>query len=113
MNWINNDTVLEGESIRLLPLKEDHFDELELMSKDERIWEFYPYDCTNSDRFRQLLHFALAEKEKGNHFPFVIYHKAKKKLIGSTRFLDIHAQHKKLEIGWTWLQPEYWTTHIN
>ncbi len=33
--------------------------------------------------------------------------------MGSTRFLDIQPQHKKLEIGFTWLHPNYWGTKLN
>jgi RimJ/RimL family protein N-acetyltransferase len=35
------------------------------------------------------------------------------KIIGSTRFMDIQSRHKKLEIGWTWLHPDYWATAVN
>ena len=27
--------------------------------------------------------------------------------------MDIQPTHKKLEIGWTWLHPDYWTTKLN
>ena len=56
---------------------------------------------------------ALEEREKGNHYPFVIYHKQTNKLIGSTRFFEIFPRDKKLEIGWTWIMPKYWGTEIN
>ena len=55
----------------------------------------------------------MAERKKGNQFPFVIFHKHNKKLIGSTRFLDIQPKHKKLEIGSTWLHLDYWATEVN
>ena len=56
---------------------------------------------------------AIAEREKGTQFPFVIFHKVQKKLIGSTRLMSIEQPHRKLEIGWTWLHPDYWATEIN
>ena len=27
--------------------------------------------------------------------------------------MDIHPKDRKLEIGWTWLHPDYWATAIN
>lgn len=27
--------------------------------------------------------------------------------------MDIHFLHRKLEIGWTWLHPDYWATAVN
>jgi RimJ/RimL family protein N-acetyltransferase len=56
---------------------------------------------------------GLDDRDKGTQFPFVIYHKAHNKLIGSTRFIDIQPLHNKLEIGWTWLHPDYWASAVN
>ena len=105
--------VLRGGSVDLIPLKKEHFPELIKLSKDKRIWEFYVLDGTDEKRFLETLHGAFTESEKGNQFSFVIYHKAGKKIIGSTRFMDIQPAHKKLEIGWTWLHPDFWGTEIN
>lgn len=111
--WINDNTSLHGQVIDLLPLEKEHFSELEVLSKDKRIWEFYVMDCSNSDTFLGTLDNALDEREKGTQFPFVIYHKGVNKIIGSTRFMEIQPIHKKLEIGWTWLHPDYWATEVN
>ena len=45
--------------------------------------------------------------------PFVIIHKQDGKIIGSTRLMHIDPPHRKLEIGWTWLHPDYWATAVN
>ncbi len=63
--------------------------------------------------FDTTYNFALTEREKGNQYPFVIYHKTTDKIIGSTRFFEIYPLDKKLEIGWTWIVKEYWGTEIN
>jgi len=63
--------------------------------------------------FDKIYNTALEEREKGNHYPFVIQHKQTQKLIGSTRFLDIQPKDKKLEIGFTWITKPYWGTAIN
>ena len=112
-NWIKNPTVLNGQTVRLISLEKEHFPELEALSKDKRIWEFYPFDVTNSEKFIAAFETALMEREKGNQFPFVIFHKQENKIIGSTRYIDIQPKHKKLEIGWTWLHPDYWATAVN
>jgi RimJ/RimL family protein N-acetyltransferase len=53
------------------------------------------------------------ERTNGTQFPFVIYHKSEKRIIGSTRLLELQQNHLKLEIGWTWLHPKYWGTSVN
>ncbi len=112
-NWVPYPTRLEGRFIVLDSLNESHLPALEALAKDERIWEFYPYNLSDSKRFAAIYSSALAERAKGTQFPFVIFHKANHKIIGSTRYLDMHPQHKKLEIGATWLHPDYWATAVN
>lgn len=113
MNWIPENTSLIGTYVELLPLEEKHFDELSLLSNDARIWEFTSADMSTSEKRKATFGEALKLKATGNQHPFVIYHKIEKKLIGATRLMDLHPEHRKLEIGWTWLHPSYWASHIN
>ena len=113
ISWISYPTNLMGETVDLLSLEKKHFAELETLAKDKRIWEFYTYDGSDPDIFLDIFTSAIIEREKGNQFPFVIFHKRENKIIGSTRFLDIQPKHKKLEIGSTWLHPDYWATEVN
>ncbi|MCW3091733.1 MAG: acetyltransferase [Ferruginibacter sp.] len=112
-NWIPFPTQLTGETVNLVPLEKEHFAQLETLAKDKRIWEFYAYDGSNPAIFQNIFTTALLEREKGTQFPFVIFHQPENRMIGSTRFLDIQSNHKKLEIGSTWLHPGYWATAVN
>jgi RimJ/RimL family protein N-acetyltransferase len=112
-NWIPYPTTLEGQSVKLLSLDNSHIGELGILAKDKRIWEFYTFDGTDTNRLFELYSLAISEREKGTQFPFVIFHKTDNRIIGSTRYLDIFPKHKKLEIGSTWLHPTYWATEIN
>ena len=112
-HWINHPTILTGETVELLPLEKEHFEELFLAASDKKLWELIPADCSNRQTFDKAYNFALTEREKGNQYPFVIFHKATKEIIGSTRFFEIYQLDKKLEIGWTWIITRYWGTEIN
>ena len=112
-NWIPHPTSLTSEIVELVPLEKIHFPELIELSKEKRIWEQYVFDGSNSTRLSTVLESALEERENGNQYPFVILLNRKNKLIGCTRFLEIQPQHKKLEIGSTWLHPDYWGTSAN
>jgi RimJ/RimL family protein N-acetyltransferase len=112
-NWIQHPITLQGEVIQLITLNKDHFSELEVLAADTRIWQYYVYDGTDPTRFRSVLKSAMVEMMNGTQLPFVIYHKVDKKIIGSTRFMDIQAPHRKVEIGSTWLHPDYWGTVSN
>ena len=111
--WIEQHTFLKGNIVELIPLEEKHFDELYLAASDAELWKFIPTDCSDKEKFRTTYLHALAEREKGNHYPFVIYHKESKKIIGSTRLFDIVENDRKLEIGWTWIVKEHWGTKVN
>ncbi len=112
-NWIPNDTILTGKTVKLIPLQEAHFEELKELAKEKKIWEFVPRDMSTDEKVVKALAGGIAEREMGTQFPFVIYHQADKKLIGSTRLMNAEPDHKKLEIGWTWLHPDYWATAVN
>ena len=110
---IKNPIILEGETVTLISLEKEHFPVLESLAKDKKIWEFYPFDGTSSEKFIAAFELALIERNNGTQFPFVIFHKKDTKIIGSTRYIDIQPKHKKLEIGWTWIHPDYWATDVN
>jgi RimJ/RimL family protein N-acetyltransferase len=112
-NWIKYPARFVGDTIDLFSLEKSHFDQLFESAKDKRIWEFYPIDC--SDRNKFVAHYTelLAAREKGNHYPFVILDKKTNRFIGSTSLYDIHSKDRNLEIGWTWLHPDYWATDVN
>ncbi|TNE59088.1 MAG: N-acetyltransferase [Bacteroidetes bacterium] len=113
LNWIKDSTVLDGNLVQLVPLRREHFDDLTELAKDNRIWAHYTLDGTNSGRLRAALTDALAEQKKDMQFPFVILEKSTGQVIGSTRLLELHREHRKLEIGWTWLHPDHWGTAVN
>jgi len=112
-SWIEHPMNIDGEIINLTSLEKDHIIELEKLAKDKRIWEHYTMDGTNSEKLISAFSEAIMERENGTQFPFVIFHKLENRIIGSTRLLDIQEKHLKLEIGWTWLDPNYWGTAVN
>lgn len=112
-NWITHPQILEGKIVNLIPMDRSHFHSLQASAADNRIWEHYVFDGTDSNRFNSVLETALTEQQKGTQYPFVIFHKEHQKLIGSTRLLGIEPANRKLEIGSTWLHPAYWGTLVN
>ena len=111
--WIKHPIILKGESVDLIPLEKAHFDELFIAASDKKLWENIPIDCSTRATLNTVYTNALEEREKGSHYPFVIYHKQEKQLIGSTRLFEIYPKDKKLEIGWTWIVQKYWATEVN
>lgn len=111
--WVKHPLTLNGKIIDLLPLEEQHFDELFSAASDKRIWEFYPGDWSIRRTFDKVYTGCLKRRENGSEYPFVIFHKSLQKIIGSTRLMDIVPYDRRLEIGGTWLIPAYWATAVN
>lgn len=112
-DWIKHPTVLEGESVKLIPLEHEHFDELFVAASDEKLWEFTPLNCAQRETFDAAYEAALVERVRGGQYPFVIVHKPTGEIIGSTRLMEIVPPDEKLEIGWTWIARKFWATEIN
>ncbi len=105
--------VLEGETVRLAPLKLEHLSDLFEAASDESLWLWTVNMVkTREDMFRYV-ETALGEAARQSALPFVTIEKASGVIIGSTRFGNIDARNRKTEIGWTWINPKWQRTRIN
>ena len=65
-HWVKYPTTLLGEIVDLIPLEKEHFEALETLAKDKRIWAFYAYDGSNPQVFSNILNSALDERDAGS-----------------------------------------------
>jgi RimJ/RimL family protein N-acetyltransferase len=56
---------------------------------------------------------ALEAQAQGRELPFVIIRKSSSQVVGSTRFYDIDRDHRRVEIGYTWLAASAQRTVVN
>ncbi|CAN5634787.1 GNAT family protein [soil metagenome] len=112
-DWINHPLRLEGEKVLLLPMTEEHFEEIINSSQDEIIWTYMPVKGTNRERLLSILTEAITKRDTNEQYPFVVIEKATGKIIGSTRLLQLNKEHRNLEIGYTWYLPQYWSKGYN
>ncbi|MDQ3065542.1 MAG: GNAT family N-acetyltransferase, partial [Actinomycetota bacterium] len=112
MEWTT--PVLEGELVRLEPMRPEHEDGLWEASRDERTWEWLSIEQPQTRKeMHAYLGAALANQADGSEMPLVTIRREDGRVVGSTRYLALKPEHKSLEIGWTWLTPEVWATGIN
>lgn len=104
---------LEGRHVRLEPLSMAHAPAIERASADRRIWEFSSAIIAGADDVPRYIETALAWQKAGTALPFATVERATGKVIGSTRFANIDREHRRAEIGWTWINPAWWRTAIN
>lgn len=110
--WVEPLT-LEGRWVRLEPLGTEHLPGLVEVGLDPSLWRWTLTVIATPDHMRRFVEAALAERAAGDSMPFVIIDLASGQPVGSTRFLNIDANHRRLEIGYTWVAPGWQRTPVN
>jgi RimJ/RimL family protein N-acetyltransferase len=110
--WVEP-VVLEGDRVRLEPLRADHLADLSLVAFDPPIWRWTIMGPQDEPGLRRWVETALANAADGIERPFATVDRATGRAIGSSRFLSIVPEHRRLEIGWTWVGTAYQRTGAN
>src|SRR4029077_3459301 len=100
--WVRP-VVLTGRRVRLEPLSLDHVDALTVAGADPSIWALTIARPTDRAGIAAWVRSALATAAAGTEVPFATIDLAGGRAIGSTRFMSIMPDHRRLEIGWTWV----------
>lgn len=96
--------VLEGTHVRLEPLDlTRHWDGLLAIGLEPSLWAYTVAKIGDAGDLRRYLEQALAEQARGTALPFATIDRATGCVCGSTRFGNITREHRRAEIGWTWL----------
>ena len=104
---------LEGESVRLVPLQKSQKVDLVFAASDGKLWELWYTTVPSPKTMDSYLDTALAQQAEGNALPFAIINKETNSIVGSTRYLNVDAKNKRLEIGATWYAKKVQRTGIN
>lgn len=106
-------TELIGDRVTLIPLSFDHTEALFECSRNPDIWIYYPTKINSLQGMESFVKKALDGKNRNEEFPYIVYDKELKKIVGTTRYLRISEQSRNLNIGSTWYSPEVWRTKVN
>ncbi|MEX2010890.1 MAG: GNAT family N-acetyltransferase [Chloroflexota bacterium] len=104
---------LEGRIVRLEPLSRDHLDGLAEVAFDLALWRWTLAGAVDRERLEAWLDAALANRDAGAELPFATIDRASGRPIGSSRYLSIVPEHRRLEIGWTWVARDFQRTGAN
>ena len=110
--WVEP-VVLEGTRVRLEPLRADHLADLELVAFDLPVWQWTIMGPQDEAGLRRWVETALANQDVGTERPFATIDLASGRAIGSSRYMTIVPEHKRLEIGWTWVGTAFQRTGAN
>jgi RimJ/RimL family protein N-acetyltransferase len=100
---------LKGNLIELRPLRREDFEALFTAASDPLIWNQHP----ESDRYTREVfqrYFDGAIESKG---AFTIIERKSGRIIGSSRYCNLNPTEREVEIGWTFLEREFWGGSYN
>lgn len=95
---------LTGTLIEIRPLTSSDFDALFEAASDPLIWEQHPdTERYKRDVFREYFDGGIDSKGA-----FAIVERQSGRIIGSSRYCNLKPAEREVEIGWTFLQREFW-----
>jgi RimJ/RimL family protein N-acetyltransferase len=95
---------LRGRLIELRPLRPDDFDALFAAANDPLIWEQHP----EPDRYKREVFQRFFDGAMESKGAFVVIDLKSGRIIGSSRYWDYNRDRSEIEIGWTFLEREFW-----
>jgi len=104
---------LEGYGLRVLPLGLEHEKGLQAAAADGALWTIRVTSVPEPENTRKYIEDALAMREAGNRFAFVVQDAASGHVLGCSSYHDILPAVKRVEIGYTWYAKSAQRTHVN
>ena len=105
--------ILQGTHVRLVPMTPEHVPALWRAGGEPELWRLTMAQVHGEDDMRRYVDEALRAQAQGTALPFVTTLADTGQVVGSTRFGNADAAHRRVEIGWTWIAPPWQRTAIN
>jgi len=104
---------LEGSYVRLVPLSADDHPRLCEIGLDPALWECTTIRVRTEAEMLDYVRAALAQRDAADALPFTIRLRETDTIVGTTRFHSISSQHRRAEIGYTFVAIPWQRTAVN
>lgn len=105
--------ILKGRHATLEPLAPEHHDALVAAASDGELWKLWYTSVPTPDQMGAYIDKALEMREQVGAMPFVIRDNRNGDIVGCTRFCNVDATHRRVEIGYTWYAASAHRSGIN
>jgi RimJ/RimL family protein N-acetyltransferase len=93
---------LTGTYASIEPLGREHEGALQRAVVDGELWRLWYTTVPPPEKMGQYIAIALDMRERLDAMPFVIREKSSGEIVGCTRYFNVDATNRRLEIGHTW-----------
>jgi RimJ/RimL family protein N-acetyltransferase len=104
---------LKGEHATLEPLAAAHESGLRDAAADGELWRLWYTSVSPPDKMGDYIARALDMRERLGAMPFAVRQNATGDIVGCTRYFNVDAANRRLEIGHTWYAKRAQRTAIN
>ena len=104
---------LAGTHATLEPLARSHLQSVAAAAADGELWRLWYTSVPAPQNTQTWLDAALDMRERLGAMPFVVRDNASGDVVGSTRYFNVDAVNRRLEIGHTWYARRAQRTSIN
>jgi N-acetyltransferase len=109
--WIEP-VLLQGRHVRLEPLDPGHVEGLRAATADGELWRLWYTSVPAPEGVQDYVDKALALRQAGAAMPWAVLD-ANGTVVGSTRYGNVDAGNRRVEIGWTWYAKRVQRTALN
>jgi N-acetyltransferase len=113
MNPFTEPVTLSGRHASLEPLSAAHHDDLLEAVRDGELWKLWYTSIPSAEGMRAEIERRLRLQQAGTMLPFAVRSAASGKMVGMTTFMNIDANHHRVEIGSTWYAKSAQRTPLN
>ena len=111
MPWLEPVT-LRGKHATLEPLSHAHLEGAIDAVKDGELWKLWYTSVPAPERMAAEINRRLGLQAKGSMLPFAVFD-AQGKCAGMTTYMNVDAEHKRVEVGSTWYAKRVQRTALN
>jgi RimJ/RimL family protein N-acetyltransferase len=104
---------LEGEPVRLEPMRLEHYERLAEIGLGQDIFRYFPIAIDTKEQMLAYVRHSVAATDSGEMLVWVTVSRELGQPVGASSYLNIDRRNHKLEIGGTWIAPQWQRTACN
>ncbi len=104
---------LNGRYITLEPLTIAHLEGISSAGKESSIWDYLTFLLDSRSSASAFIRYVSGLPEKGKDQAYAIRLNETEEIVGGSGYWHIDHQHRKLEIGGSWIPPKHQRSAVN